>query len=85
MKRIVRNDIFLTSNLAALSDGLMQHPYFGNPKNPSYHKFKEFLEGSKDFVALVRKHEPRWVFGEDFALSSKAFMHQHIDFEKWYA
>lgn len=85
MRRIVEGDIFLSSNLAALSDGLLQHPYFGNPKNPAYHKFKEFLDGSKNFAELVRKHQPKWVFGEDFALSSKPFMRQHIDFEKWYA
>ncbi len=85
MKRIVREGVFLSSNLAALSDGLLAHPYFGNPANPSYHKFKAFLEGSSQFVELVNKHKPKWVFGEDFAISSKAFMRQHIDFEKWYA
>ena len=85
MKRIVREGVFLSSNLAALSDGLMAHPYFGNPANPSYEKFKAFLEGSSGFVDLVKKHKPKWVFGEDFALSGKPFMRQHIDFEKWYA
>ena len=85
MKRIVREEVFLSTNLAALSDGLMAHPYFGNPKNPSHHKFKLFLEGSRKFVGLVNEYQPKWVFGDDFALSSRPFMRQHIDFEKWYA
>ncbi|MDC1017674.1 amidohydrolase family protein [Pseudomonadales bacterium] len=85
MKRIARGGIFLTSNLAGMSEDIFKHPYFGNPANPSYSKVQYFIKNSKEFVRLVKKYKPKWSFGDDLVLSSQAFFRQHIDFEKWYA
>lgn len=85
MRRIVKDDIFLVSNLIALSDQIMQHPYFGNPENPSYWKTKQFMESSENFVTYVNNHKPKWVFGDDTVLSTQSVFRRAVDYEKWYA
>ena len=85
IKRIAREGIFLSSNLAGMNEDLMKHPYFGNPKNPSHAKARYFIDNAKGFADLVNKYQPKWVFGDDLVLSSQTFLRQHVDFEKWYA
>lgn len=85
MKRIADEGIFLTTNLAGMSEGLFQHPLYGNPKNPQYIKAKQFIDGSRNFVSLVKKYNVQWCFGDDLVLSTQTYMRQHIDHEKWYA
>ena len=85
MKRIANDGIFLCSNLAGMSEQLLKHPYYGNPANPSYHKTKQFIEDAKIFRRLVRKYQPKWVFGDDLVLSTQTYLRQHIDYEKYYA
>jgi imidazolonepropionase-like amidohydrolase len=85
MRRIVKDDIFLTSNLAGMSEDLFKHPYYGNPKNPAHLKARFFVDNSKGFPALVNQYKPKWVFGDDLVLSTQTFFRQHLDYEKWYA
>ena len=85
MKRIADEGIFLCSNLAGISEQLFQHPYYGNPANPSYHKTKRFIEDAKIFPAQVRKYKPKWVFGDDLVLSTQTYLRQHVDYEKYFA
>lgn len=85
MRWIVKDGIFLVSNLSGMSDGLLKHPYFGNPANPSYKKTVQFMAASKNFAALVNKYKPKWAFGDDLVLSSQTYFRQHLDYEKWYA
>ena len=85
MRRIVKDDIFLVSNLTGMSDEIMEHPYYGNPDNPSYWKTRQFMDGSSNFVDYVNEHQPKWVFGDDIVLSTQSVFRRAVDYEKWYA
>ena len=85
MKRIVRDDIFLTSNLAGISPELLKHPVYGDPSSPAHAKVKQFMDGSKAFTEYVRKYRPRWSFGADVVFSTRDYFRKHIDFEKHFA
>jgi imidazolonepropionase-like amidohydrolase len=85
MKRIVRDDIFLTSNLAGISPELLKHPVYGDTGSPVHTKVKQFMDGSRQFTGYVRKHRPKWVFGADIVFSTKDYFRKHIDYEKYFA
>jgi len=85
MERMADEGIFVTSNLTGMSDGLLKHPLYGNPKNPQYIKVKEFMESSKNFVEWVKEYDIKWSFGDDLVLSNQTYFRQHLDHEKWYA
>ena len=85
MKRIVRDDIFFTSNLAGISPELLKHPVYGDPSSPVHAKVKQFMDGSKAFTGYVRKYRPRWSFGADVVFSTRDYFRKHIDFEKHFA
>ena len=84
MKRIADEGIFLTTNVLAMNGDIFKHPVYGNPANPSHLKTKQFIEGSSDFVSLVKKYQPKLCFGDDLVLSSQAFFRQHVDHEKYF-
>jgi imidazolonepropionase-like amidohydrolase len=84
IKRIAKEGIFLTSNMAAVSEDSFKHPLYGNPKNPQYIKLKQFMEKSKNFAKWVKKHNVKWSFGDDLVLSTQTFFRQHLDYEKWF-
>lgn len=85
MKRIVKDKIFLSSNLAGISPELLKHPVYGDTSSPVYTKVNQFMAGSKDFTSYIRKYRPKWVFGADVVFSTKHYFRQHIDYEKHYA
>jgi imidazolonepropionase-like amidohydrolase len=85
IKRMADDGIFLTSNLAGMSEDIFKHPLYGNPANPQYIKTKTFTETSKNFAKWVKKYDVKWSFGDDLVLSTKTFLRQHVDYEKWYA
>lgn len=85
MRRIVKDGVFLVSNVTGMSDEVMRHPYYGNPDNPSYWKTKQFLEDSASFADYVNEHQPKWVFGDDIVLSEQSVFRRAVDYEKWFA
>ena len=85
MRRIVRDEIFLSSNLIGMSEKLFQHPVYGNTASPVYVKARQFQEGAANFVSLVNEHRPKLVFGSDVVFSSRSYYRQHIDHEKYSA
>ena len=85
MQKITSNGIFLSSNLTAMSEGVFKHPVYGDPTNPVHIKTKQFIEGSGNFIDLIKKHQPKWVFNSDIVLSSQTYYRQHMDYEKYIA
>ena len=83
MARIAREGVFLSANLAGMSEDLFKHPYYGNPANPAHRKARQFVDGSKDFVRLVNEYKPKRVFNSDVVFSSREFFRQHMDYEKY--
>lgn len=83
MARIARESVFLSANLAAMSEDLFKHPYYGNPANPAHHKARQFVDDSKNFVRLVNEYKPKRVFNSDVVFSSREFFRQHMDYEKY--
>ena len=85
MRRIVRDEIFLSANLIGMSENLFKHPVYGNTASPVYIKAKQFQEGAANFVSLVNKYRPKLVFGSDVVFSTRSYYRQHIDHEKYSA
>lgn len=85
IKRMAKQGTFLTSNLAGMSADIFKHPLYGNPANPQYIKTKAFVNASQNFAEWVKEHNVKWSFGDDLVLSTKTFLRQHVDYEKWYA
>ena len=87
MRKIVGNGIFLSSNLTAMAgkEQSANHPVYGDPTNPIHHKTMQFIEGSSNFIDLIKKHEPKWVFNSDIVLSTQTYYRQHMDHEKYIA
>jgi imidazolonepropionase-like amidohydrolase len=85
IKRISKEGIFLTSNLAGMSRDQLKHPLYGNPKNPQYIKITQFMDGSKNFAKWIKEYNVKWSFGDDLVLSTQTYFRKHVDFEKWYA
>ena len=75
MKLLVERDIFLVPNMAAMSPEILEHPVYG--KGFFGQKTREFLEGSKEFVKLVNKLQPKVAYGTDVVatemISSRSF------------
>ena len=85
MKRIVKDDIFLTSNLAGVSREVLKHPVYGDTSSPVHTKVKLAQDGAKEFTALIRKYRPKWSFGADVVFSTVEYYRKHIDYEKHFA
>lgn len=84
MKRIVREGIFLSSNLAGISTELLKHPVYGDTASPVHLKLKQFQSGAANFTKYVKKHRPKWVFGTDIVFSTRTYFRQHMDYEKYF-
>lgn len=67
MKMLVEKEAFLSPNMAALSDELLQHPVYG--KGPIGEKTKQFIAGTKEFIELVKKYKPKVVYNTDVVAS----------------
>ena len=85
MKRLVKEGIFLSSNLAAMSEDLFRHPLYGNTASPVHVKARAYVNRSSEFADLVRKHQPKYVFNSDIVFSTRSFYRQHMDYEKYVA
>jgi imidazolonepropionase-like amidohydrolase len=60
---------FLSSNLAALSPELLDHPIYGDPSTPTGQKTLQFIEQSGNFVELANRYRPKMVFQSDVVLT----------------
>ena len=87
MKRIAKSGVFLPPNLAAISPDipkyLAMNPVYSDPTSPVSAKMQQFIEGSANFVDLVKKHKPKRVFNSDIVFATKTSFRQHIDYEKY--
>jgi imidazolonepropionase-like amidohydrolase len=63
MAMLVEKEAFLSPNMAALSVELLQHPVYG--RGVFAIKTRQFIKGSKGFVNLVKKHNPKVVYNTD--------------------
>ncbi|MDB4307737.1 amidohydrolase family protein [Gammaproteobacteria bacterium] len=70
MKLLVKKDAFLSTNLAAFSQEVLDHPVYGNPNGPQYPKMMQFLSRGEGFKQLANKYKPKMVFNTDIVLST---------------
>jgi len=63
MKMLVEKGAFLSPNMAALSDEVLQHPVYG--QGVFGEKTRKFIDGSQNFVELVKKYQPKVVYNTD--------------------
>jgi len=63
MKMLVEKGAFLSPNMAALSEEVLQHPVYG--KGVFGEKTRQFVDGAKNFVPLVKKYKPKVVYNTD--------------------
>ena len=82
VRRIAKEGVFWALNTAGMDPALLEHPNFSLPEPRA--KLEAYLEGSKDVVAYVKKHQPKIVLNTDTVLSTIGFGRAHRDFEKHY-
>jgi len=70
MKLLVEKNAFLSTNLAAFSQEVLDHPVYGNPNGPQYPKMMQFLSRGEGFKKLANKYKPKMVFNTDIVLST---------------
>jgi len=70
MKLLVEKDAFLSTNFAAFSQEVLDHPVYGNPDGPQYPKMMQFLSRGEGFAKLANKYQPKMVFNTDIVLST---------------
>ncbi len=75
---------FISMNVAAMSDLIIQHPVYGNPANPSYKKVMSAREQSKNLFNVIRKVKPKVVFNSDFVFLKDVMLRKSVDYEKWF-
>ena len=85
MQRMVKEGIFVSSNLTGMSRELLKHPVYGDPTSPVHTKVKQFMDGSATFPDYVRKYRPKYVFNSDIVFSTQTYFRQHMDYEKYIA
>lgn len=85
VRRIEKDGIFLVSNLTGMSDLIREHPNYSDPNTPVGAKTLQFLEGSKNYVSYINKHQPKWVFGSDVVFSPPPVFRMLVENEKYVA
>lgn len=80
--RIADEGIFWALNVAGMDPQLLNHPNYSMPTVKP--KLEEYIEGSKNLVAYIKKHKPKIVHNVDTVLSTIPFGRAHRDFEKFY-
>ena len=85
MRRMVRDGVFMSSNLTGMSPELFKHPVYGDIHSPVHGKVKAFHEGAREFRELVNRHRPKYVFNSDIVFSTMTYFRQHMDYEKYIA
>ena len=63
MKLLVEKEAFLSPNMAAISEELLQHPVYG--QGAIGKKTRGFIDGSQNFVKLVNEYKPKVVYNTD--------------------
>jgi imidazolonepropionase-like amidohydrolase len=66
-----------------LSDELFTHPVYGKVGSPQNLKAREMKEGAKDFVAIIKKVQPKVAFAVDVVNETGDNARKHRDHEKW--
>lgn len=82
VKRIADEGVFWALNVAGMDPALLDHPNFSMPTVKP--KLEEYLVGSENVIAYIKKHKPKIVHNVDTVLSTIGFGRAHRDFEKYY-
>ena len=79
-----KKDAFIAPFISgALSEEMFTHPVYGKEGSPQNIKAREMQKDAKDFVAIMKKVQPKIAFAVDVVNETGANARKHRDHEKW--
>ena len=67
--------------MGAFADEIFEHPYYGNPELPAYHKVKKIITNADNWIKLANKHKVNLGFGSDVVVVTKPVWRSSRDFQ----
>ena len=80
-KMAAKADAWLVPAMGAFADEIFQHPYYGNPDLPAYHKVKKIITNADNWIKLANKYKVNLGFGSDVVVSTKPVWRSSRDFQ----
>lgn len=69
-KLLKKKNAWLVPAMAGFSSDLLEHPFYGNPANPTYEKVKQVMDNAETFIELANKYKVNMGFGTDVVVSA---------------
>lgn len=70
-KMVAKADAWIVPAMGAFADEIFEHPYYGNPDLPAYHKVKKIIKNADNWIKLANKYEVNLGFGSDSIVTTK--------------
>ncbi len=80
-KMVAKVDAWIVPAMAAFADEIFQHPYYGNPDLPAYHKVKKIIKNADTWIKLANKYKVNLGFGSDSIVITKEAWRGTRDFQ----
>ena len=80
-KMVAKANAWLVPAMGAFADEIFEHPYYGNPDLPAYHKVKKIITNADNWIKLANKYKVNLGFGSDVVVSTKPVWRSSRDFQ----
>lgn len=80
-KMVAEADAWIVPAMAAFAEDIFDHPYYGNPALPAYHKVKKITDNADNWIKLANKYEVNLGFGTDSIIITKEAWRGTRDFQ----
>ncbi len=70
-KMVAKADAWIVPAMAAFADEIFEHPYYGNPALPAYHKVKKIIDNADNWIKLANQYKVNLGFGTDSVVITK--------------
>ena len=80
-KMVAEADAWVVPAMAAFADDIFEHPYYGNPNLPAYHKVKKIIVNADNWIKLANEYNINLGFGTDSIVITKGPWRGTRDFQ----
>ncbi|UCH48792.1 MAG: amidohydrolase family protein, partial [Betaproteobacteria bacterium] len=78
---VAEADAWIVPAMGAFADEIFEHPYYGNPDLPAYHKVKKIITNAENWIKLANKYKVNLGFGSDVVVVTKPVWRSSRDFQ----